>query len=93
MITPELDNRLKNIESMLERLLKIDSFGDEVDVEEAARICHLSATTIYTLMSNGKMRIPREKRGRNVFFKRADVIAWNAERIKRVVFREVNKAA
>jgi excisionase family DNA binding protein len=77
----ELD-RLKNIESMLKLLLK--EREDEIDVEEAARICKLTKRTIYNYMDTGKMKIPHEKRGKGIVFKRADVEKWNKERTFRV---------
>jgi len=87
VVTESLEARLqrmeqsqKNIEAMLQKLLKLEVNGDEVDVHEAARICGLSPQTIYNYLANGKLRVSKRRVGRDVFLKRADIIKWNTER-------------
>lgn len=79
----ELNDILKNIETMLAILIKRKSdpeTEDLIDMEEAARICGLAKRTLYNYVDTGKFRIPFTKKGKITLMKRRDVIQWNADR-------------
>lgn len=78
-----IEERLTNIETMLAELLgKKRSPGAEdlITLEEAAELCGLTTRTMHNYKNTGKLNIPVVKAGKLVKFKRADVIAWHADR-------------
>jgi excisionase family DNA binding protein len=77
-LNPELDNRLKNIESMLKQVLNQNS--EEVDLEEAASLVRLTTGTLRNYIDKGKFKIPSTKRGKKLYFKRSDVVKWDKDR-------------
>jgi hypothetical protein len=82
VISAELDGRLRNIESMLKKLVNQNS--DWVDIEETARLCDLNAKTIRNYIDTGKLSVPSEKHGKKRYFKREDIVKWNESRIFRI---------
>jgi excisionase family DNA binding protein len=79
----EIHDILKNIETMMEILLKRDlqpQSENQVSIDEAAALCGLSKKTMYNYFSSGRLNIPSSKTGRVVKFKKTDIIRWNAER-------------
>lgn len=83
-----MNSRLKNIEAMLQLILKKEASPedeDRIDVEEAAKLSNLSTRSIYNYVSNGKMNIPYKKQGSRLSFLREDVIRWNLDRSYRIV--------
>jgi hypothetical protein len=83
-----VEERLANIEAMLEILVKRHfepETSDEVGVEEAARICHVTVKTLYTYVNKGVLYIPAIRRGKKLFWKRDDLIRWNADRTYKVI--------
>lgn len=90
VMNQELHNTLKNIETMMEILLKKSlqpDTTDELDIEAAAVMCDLSVKTLYTYKNRGKLNIPCIKRGNAVFWKREDLLRWKAERSYKIIHR------
>lgn len=94
-MSEEINSRLKNIEHLLQIILKKETAPEEdkdmIDIKEASEISGLSTASLYNYISNGKLNIPYVKTGTKISFRREDVVRWNAERSYKVIRRHNQK--